>query len=541
MKRVLAIALVLVFAVALAACAGADPVSPAPQPSGAPAPAPGQTPAPDAAQQPAEGTAAGGHLSVGMQVDITSLYPPELRSPADISVSHFIFENIVGFDANGAPEPWLAEAIEEDPAALTYTFHLRPGVYFHDGSYFNAEVAAWNLTNYWENGALSGGFFGNVAGIDAVGEYTVVVSMSTWDSTFLYALARHTGIMQSMEAHVRVGSDGMREHPVGTGPFQWVNRDHGVRINLERFDNYWQGAPLLDTVEIVIIADPLVQQMALETGEIQVLLTDDFNTVAARPAGFLVNTTSVPRTSHTICFHAIDDGDNPLSDARVRQALVYAMDRAIINNHLFGEHSTPATQWALPGNPFFSSAITGFPHNPDRGRALLAEAGFPDGFDTVLHFRNVPLDRNMAQIIAEQISQIGVNVELNAVEPAGWGAGYVGGWSRGMILHPMGMDNGAASQLAANFVQGLTAGLGVASFDHPDSVDRLIREGLALTGAESAAVFQEVQRLVFEEYAKIAAISMVPTAAVFAPNFHDHGLCVTAYSRSTMWKAWLDQ
>lgn len=110
-----------------------------------------------------------------------------------------------------------------------------------------------------------------------------------------------------------------------------------------------------------------------------------------------------------------------------------------------------------------------------------------------------------------------------------------------MILHPMGMDNGAASQLAANFVQGLTAGLGVASFDHPATVDRLIREGLALTGPDSAAVFREVQRLVFEEYAKITALTMVPTAAVFAPNFHDHGLCVTAYSRSTMWRAWIDQ
>ena len=110
-----------------------------------------------------------------------------------------------------------------------------------------------------------------------------------------------------------------------------------------------------------------------------------------------------------------------------------------------------------------------------------------------------------------------------------------------MLLHPMGQDNGAASQIAANFVQGLTSGLGIASFLYPDDVNQRIRDGLAASGPESARIFQDLQRALFEEYAMVKTISIVPTVTVFSPRFHDHGLCETAYSRSTMWKAWLER
>lgn len=483
----------------------------------------------------------GGTLNAGMAVDITSLLPTELRSPPDITVSAFIYENLFEFDAEGIPRPLLVDTYEEDPENRVYTFRLRQDVKFHDGTDFNAEVCKWNLDLYKEKGVLSGSFFSNVESVEVVDEYTVKVHFSKWDSTFLYGLARHTGIMTSKAAYESLGEDALRAKPVGTGPFKWVSREQDVKIELEKFEDYWRGEPYLDAVTISIYQEPLVAQAAMQTGEIQALFSDDFDSADALKAeGFQVNATTVPRTAYTMCYHSIDEPGNPFADLRVRQAVSYAVDSDSISSALFSDYYISSNQWAVPGAADFNDKLVGYPHNLEKAKELMKEAGYENGFDTVVTLASGPVALNIAQVIAEQLSKINVKVSINAVEGAGY-VPYIGGWSKGILLHPMGLDNGGASQLAANFVQGLTSGLGIASFLHPDDVDSAIKEALSADSEASRAIFKDVQRMVFEDYNMMKTISIIPTLAVVSPKLHDSGLCETAYSRSTIWKAWLEQ
>lgn len=483
----------------------------------------------------------GGTLNAGMAVDITSLLPTELRSPPDITVAAFVYENLFGYDAEGVPQPMLVKSYEEDTEKLTYTFHLEEGVKFHDGSAFNAEVCKWNLDLYKEKGILSGSFFSNIESVEAVDEYTVVVHFTKWDSTFLHGLARHPGIMASKEAYESLGEDGLRSNPVGTGPFKWVSREQDVGVKLEKFTDYRLGEPNLDAVNINIYAEPLVAQVAMETGEIQVLFSDDFNSAdALKEKGFQVNATTVPRTAYTMCYHSIDEPGNPMADLRVRQAISYAVDRDSISSTLFSDYYISSNQWAVPGTKDYNDAIIGYPYDVEKAKALMKEAGYENGFETMITLASGPVALNIAQIISEQLSKIGITANINAVEGAGY-VPYIGGWTQGILLHPMGLDNGGGSQLAANFVQGLTSGLGVSSFLHPDDVDTSIKNALSAPSEESTKIFKDVQKMVFEDYNMMKTISIIPTLAVVSPKLHDSGLCETAYSRSTIWKAWLEQ
>ena len=167
----------------------------------------------------------------------------------------------------------------------------------------------------------------------------------------------------------------------------------------------------------------------------------------------------------------MSDPTDPFADELVRRAVSYAINAEEIADALLYGYGVKSNQWCVPQSEFFNTELEGQPYNIQKAKQLLAEAGYPNGFKTILTTQSQTLLTDICQVIAEQLSDIGIEVEIRPILGAGY-VNYIGGWEKGMLLHPMGMENGAASQISVTFVQGLDFALGVNSFIHPDDLIR---------------------------------------------------------------------
>jgi peptide/nickel transport system substrate-binding protein len=232
------------------------------------------------------------------------------------------------------------------------------------------------------------------------------------------------------------------------------------------------------------------------------------------------------------------DRNDPLSNLQVRQAVSYAIDtKAILDACLYG-YGWVSNQWCLPGTPYYSNGVSGHPYNVQKAKELLSKAGYPNGFETRITLQAGWLEDG-AQIIAEQLGKIGIKVNLNIVEVANY-AGYIGSWEYGMLLHPMGATNGAASQMAANFVQNLPAGLGINAFLHPNDVDQLIKRAVASDANEAIGLFKQVADKIFEEYCMVKVIVVAPSVIAYRNELKDAGFNQNVSAASSWEKAWLE-
>ncbi len=478
-------------------------------------------------------------FTLAIKSEVASLLPYKVRNPEDRIIASIIYEQLLQFDENGTPQPYLAKSIKEDPKLKTYTIVLREGILFQDGTELTAEVAKWNLDMYKEKGVLSSSFLSQLESVEVTGDYTVVLHLSSWDSLLPYAIARQVGYMVSKEAYEANGEEYFKEHPVGTGPFMLESWDHDVGMKFVKFKDYWQGEPRIDYMETAIYSTELVARAAMEDGEIQAMVTDDFDTAKYLAAkGFTVNVSSVPYSAYTICYNMTDAGQ-PFHNVKVRRAVSSAINTEQIANALGKGYGKVSNQWALPGGAFYDKNLVGYPYDVERAKALLAEAGYANGFDTTLTLLNWPILVDLGQIIKEQLAVIGVNVELNIVDPGNY-PNFIGTWPGGMLIHPMGMENGAASQIAANFVQGLNFALGVQAFLHPDDLNQLIRKAQSSDRQTAVALFNKAQAMIIEDYTMMKVVMIVPAMVVTSPSLHDTGFAKTTLYSTTLGKAWLE-
>ena len=539
MKRIIVLlALVAAFAL-LTACA-----APTPEPTKAPVPAPTQPQAPTATKAPeptkAPAVKTGGTVNYMIQSEPTTLLAWTVRSPNDqTSLYYLTNEFLMRFDKNGVPQPFLLDSIKPDPAALTFTLVVKKGIKFHDGSDLNADAVAWNLNNYKAKGVLTGSFYGDFDKAAATDANTVVVKMKQWNSLFPVALAR-TAPITSKVAFDTKGEDYLKSHPFGTGPFMFDKWDHDVAVRLVAFKGYWRGTPRLDGVNIVIYTNPQVAVAALKNKQLDVLPITQFDIAAdlATVKGIVVGTTSLTGTGYTLCYNATDPAD-PLYELKVRQAISYAIDSNAIAKATTKGYYFEGNQWAVTTDPVYSPTVTGFPYNPTKAKQLLTEAGHPNGFTTRITLQVGSLEDG-AQIIAQQLAAVGIKAELNIVPVANY-AGFIGGWAPGMLLHPMGTANGQASQLAANFVQGLNAGLGIKSFLHTDEVNGLIKQAVTADEQTSNKLFQQVAYKVFDEQALMKVIVLTKWVVAYSSDLKDANLYTTNNYADDWYLAWLDR
>jgi ABC-type transport system substrate-binding protein len=480
----------------------------------------------------------GGVLSIALEGEPTTLNAWRIRNSIDTFVGMFMYETLMVYDEDGRPQPYLIDSLSSDPKAKTYTMKVKEGITFQDGSPVNGESVAWNINFYKENGVLTSSFYSSVISAEVTGEYEVVVHMSEFDSLFPYTLAR-TCYLMSQKAYEENGEEGIAENPVGTGVFIVTKWDHGVGITLKAYENYWQGKPNLSGINLVVYSEILVAQASLLSGELNGLRSDTDYSIAddMKGNGFSVYTSTIPRSAYTICYNA--QADSPFKDLRVRQAVSYAIDSKSIRDSLCPNYGKISNQWALRGGSEYNDEIKGYDYNPDKARELLMEAGYPDGFKTTINCQADDTYVDVCQIIVEQLSQVGIDVTLNAVETANY-VNYIGEWD-GMLMHPMGANNGQYSQLAANFRQGLTRGLGINAFIHPDDVNTCIVEGKSKTLENAVPDFAKAAKLVFDDYCMMKGAYLTLSAFVFDDSVKGIGTIPAVLNSNLLYKVWIDK
>lgn len=351
----------------------------------------------------------GGSLTIAMEYDPSTLDPLGMTDTPAANVFMHVAEALFRVDPDGVLEYLLAESYEVSDDSLVWTFFLRQGVEFHDGTPFNAEAAKWNLIRFRDEASF-GFLLAQIVDIDIVDEYTIRVHLDEPFAPLLSHLAHSfTGLLSPTAVEAGV------DYPVGTGPFKYVEWTPATRLVLERNPNYWGEGPYLDRLVFLPIPEGGTRVMMLLAGEIEattLIPVDDVALVEENPDTVAV---IMPSLGHQ--YIGINCQRGPLADPLVRQALNYALDKEEFVDFVFGGFAEIADSVIAPG-VFGYTKVGPYPYDPEKARELLTEAGYPDGFSTTIRYN--PGWRELgAEVLQAQLAEVGIDARLISME---WGS-----------------------------------------------------------------------------------------------------------------------
>ncbi len=354
------------------------------------------------------------HITLGVRLEPPHLDPTAGAAAAIDEITYAnIFEGLTRIDRTGTVQPWLAERWEVSEDGLEYIFHLRDGVAFHDGTPFDAETAVFSLNRIVAERSVNAqkALYADIATVEAVTPLSLKVTLSRPNGAFLFYLGWGDAAMIAPSS-----AETNKVNPVGTGPFKFARWVQGDRLEMKRNPTYWGDAPALETATFKIVGDAVAAFAALMAEDIDAFpvfpAPETIPQIAADPRFTVAIGTTEGETILAINNHA-----GPLADRRVRQALSHAVDRqAIINGAMFG-FGAPIGSHFAPHHPAHVDLTGAYAYDPQRARALIAEAGYPDGFAVTLKLPPPEYARRSGEIAAAQLRAIGVEVEI---VPLGW-------------------------------------------------------------------------------------------------------------------------
>lgn len=356
-------------------------------------------------------------VNIAIQLEPPSLDPTTGGAAAAIrSVTYGnIFEGLTKIDRDGAVQPLLAKSWDISADGLVYTFHLQSGVKFQDGAPLTADDVKYSFDAARGEASVNAQkqLFAKIASVDVVDPETVTVTLSGPQGELLYNLGWGDAVIVSARNAATNGTN-----PVGTGPYklgEWVKGDH---LTLVRNPDYWGAAPSVETATIKFISDPAAAVASILAGDVdlfsgfpapealeQIKTDDRFQVVVGSTQGETVL--------------AFNNGKAPLDNIKVREAIAHALDRqAIIDGAQFG-YGTPIGSFFPPGDPAYVdlTAISNF--DPEKSKALLAEAGITD-LTLSLKLPPASYARAAGPIIQQELADVGIKVEITNVEWADW-------------------------------------------------------------------------------------------------------------------------
>lgn len=365
-------------------------------------------------------------LVVGQIAEPQSLDPHAVTAVNDFRILVNIYDGLVRYsDGTLEVEPALAESWTVSADGLTYVFQLRQGVQFHDGTPFNAEAVVFNFERmlnedhpYHNTGPFPlAFFFGQVDQVEATGEHEVTFTLSEPFAPFLSNLAYPTGLIISPEA-VRTHGEDVGRSPAGTGPFQFREWVSNARVTVVRNDNYWEGAPDLEAVIFRPITDANTRVAEMMAGGIDLMVEVPPDNVSAfnRDPMFNVFEEAGPH----LWFLILNLKEGPMQSREVRQAINYAIDKeALVNEVLQGTATVAAGPTPPAFNWAYNEALDPYPYDPERARALIAEAGYAGATLTfyVTEGGSGMLDPlSMGAAIQADLNAVGLNVRIETYE-----------------------------------------------------------------------------------------------------------------------------
>ena len=447
-----------------------------------------------------------------------------------------VSEALLTQEMKGVLTPGLAKECTPDIENKEILFTLRDNVYFSDGSKFNAEAVVWNFERWRESGIVQT----SVTGVEARGEYEVAVLMGDGFNNAVphYYTARSTG-MVSKENYEKVGAEVAALHPATTAPFQLKERIPGVKAVFEKNPTYWQdGKPYLDVIECTNINDIMTQNAAiLSKGDdaIDVLINPGFEQISK-----LITDPDLElftyASGYTSLYPSSRNDDSPFAKFEVRQAVSFALDRELLCKARGFGIATPATQVIVKDYlGYFDDGRNYFPYDQAKAKELLAQAGYPSGFDTTIIAQSTA-DLDLVVAVQKMLGDVGIRCELQIVEAA--------------IAAEINRVTGWEGLLFTNFTNVVSMPTTYSGFDdryaNNISVYRPVEKFMDILNASRKtewfedSLFQDLNRIFSEEHVVIPMItsnfSYVVRKSVRGGEFGFHG-GGTIYLPQELWRA----
>ncbi|MDT5065148.1 MAG: peptide/nickel transport system substrate-binding protein [Mycobacterium sp.] len=356
-----------------------------------------------------------GNLIAAIAGEPDQLDPQKTSAYFSFEVLENVFDTLVEPDGNLEMRPALAESWSVAPDQLTWTFHLRKGVAFQDGSPFTADDVVYSYRRIIDGKLSNVDKFSAVTSVSAPTADTVVIRVKQPTPNLLTNLGGFKGMAIVQRKNVESGQ--IATHPVGTGPFAFASQKSGDSITLTANPNYWGGRPKVAGVTFRFISEPSTALSALQAGEI-----DWTDAIPTQRVAQLKNDDSLHLAvtpSNDYWYLALNETREPWKDPRVRQAIAYAIDRkAIVQSTSYG--TAVANQLAIPdGNPWYTP-YDRYRYDLNEAKRLLAEAGAsPTNLD-MLVTSEYPETVTAAQVIADNLKPLGITVDIRTVDFATW-------------------------------------------------------------------------------------------------------------------------
>ena len=343
--------------------------------------------------------------------DVTSLDPHQGKETPAVEVTCQIFDTLVVVNPEtNEIEPQIAESWEQVDE-LTYVFKIRQGIKFHDGSDLTAEDVKFSLDRSINSAAVSY-IVDLVDTVTVDDEYTVTVKTKAPYAPALRNLAIPFAAIVP-KAVVEADEAAFILNPVGSGPYQFVEWKQNDHVTLKAFDDYYAGKPATENLIMKVIPETSQRSIALETGEIDLAYDMAVNDVAKLKDSTELTVYEIP--SLTCWYISMNMNKEPFNNPLVREALSYAIDRQLIIDTINAGSGQPADAIIAPGVfGYYSTGVREY--DPEKAKELLAEAGYPDGFETSLWVNDNQSRIEMCQAIQNMFQQIGVECAVEVLE-----------------------------------------------------------------------------------------------------------------------------
>ena len=443
-----------------------------------------------------------GELIVAITTFPNALTPPNAAERQAINVTQQMFDGLVWRNEEGEIVPALAESWEISEDGTEYTFTLRQGVVFHNGETFDAQ----DVVTTWEAGKDPANayayVFESVIGVEVIDDSTVKVITEDPDPLFLSTGFPTQGVYPT-DYYAEVGFDGFEAHPIGTGPFQFVEWVKGEKIVLEANPNYWdEGLPKVQSLIFRPIPESATRLAAVQTGEIHIatrLVAEEASQLEGKE-NVNVITYSNDR-SYYISFNNLTSGVGlPIEDKLVRQAMNYAVDRQAIVDALFDGKATLSSGFISPFNLGYDDSIEPYPYDPEKAKELLAEAGYADGFEIgfACPIGAYPNFEQVCEAIGGYLNDVGITFEGGEIQFME--SGKYWDLEASKELPPLFGDAWSVTNGEAldRLTGALTAEASYAAWEDPDLRALIDKASVTIDIDERAEVYSEIHRLMYD-------------------------------------------
>jgi peptide/nickel transport system substrate-binding protein len=443
-------------------------------------------------------------ITLGMQLEPPNLDPTAGAAAAiDEVVYANIFEGLTRYNPDGSVAPALAESWEISDDGTVYTFKLRPGVKFHDGTDFTADDVKFSLDRARAADSTNAqkALFAGIADVTVVDPLTVKVTLSAPNGGFLTNLAWGDAVIVAPESAANLATA-----PVGTGPFKFTRWVQGDRVEIERNPDYWGPAPALEKATFKFIADPTAAFAAMMAGDVDAFpvfpAPENLGQFSADPRfKVIVGSTE----GETIL--ALNNTDPALADVRVRQAIAHAINRQeIIDGAMFG-YGTPIGTHFAPHNPDYVDLTGISAYDPEKAKALLAEAGYGGGLTLSLKLPPPTYARRGGEIIAAQLRAVGIETQIENLEWAQWLETVFKGkdFDLTIVSHTEPMDINIYARPDYYF-----------QYDNPAFQEVMAELDVATDPAERTELLKSAQTIIAEDYVNAYLFQLAKTGVANA-------------------------